>query len=73
MTFGEKIVGKTFNPSGDDKVARIKQLAAEMADICFEEYKKTNASRERDIVADKAFQDIMQASSSAVRLVTFKF
>ena len=33
LTFGEKLVGKTFNPSGDDKVARLKALAAEMSDI----------------------------------------
>lgn len=33
LSFGEKLVGKTFNPSGDDKVARLKALAAEMADI----------------------------------------
>lgn len=33
LSFGERLVGKTFNPSGDDKVARLKALAAEMADI----------------------------------------
>lgn len=29
MTFGEKAVGLTFNPSGDEKVTKIKQLYAE--------------------------------------------
>lgn len=33
LTFGEKLVGVDFNPAGDDKVKRLKQLAAEMANI----------------------------------------
>lgn len=37
LTFGMKLVGIDFNPSGDPKVVRLKQLGAEMADIV-EEY-----------------------------------
>lgn len=33
MSFGEKLCGVDFNPAGDDKVKRLKQLAAEMANI----------------------------------------
>ena len=33
LTFGEKLVGKSFNPSADPRVDRLKALAAEMADI----------------------------------------
>ncbi len=33
LTSGEKAVGLTFNPSGDDRVAKIKQLCAEVFDI----------------------------------------
>ena len=33
MTFGEKLVGLSFNPSVDQKVQRIKELAAKMADF----------------------------------------
>jgi hypothetical protein len=33
MTFGEKLVGLTFNPSGDAKVQRAKELCAELADL----------------------------------------
>lgn len=32
LTFGQRLVGLTFNPSGDDKVGRAKQLCAELAD-----------------------------------------
>lgn len=33
MTFGEKAVGLTFNPSGDEKVNRAKQLMADAIDL----------------------------------------
>ena len=34
MTFGEKAVGLTFNPSGDAKVQLVKQLFAQIIDLC---------------------------------------
>ena len=36
LTFGEKLVGLTFNPSGDEKVLKAKQLCAELADLMHE-------------------------------------
>lgn len=33
MSYGEKAVGLTFNPSGDQKVEKLKQLYAEIIDI----------------------------------------
>ena len=36
LTFGMKLVGIDFNPSGDPKVVRLKELGAEMADIVAE-------------------------------------
>jgi hypothetical protein len=45
LTFGEKAVGLTFNPSGDPIVARIKQLYAQIIDLCDDERKKVNAGR----------------------------
>lgn len=32
-TFGQKAVGLTFNPSGDEKVTKIKQLYADIIDL----------------------------------------
>jgi hypothetical protein len=37
MTFGERLVGLTFNPSGDDKVATAKRLCAALADLVQEQ------------------------------------
>jgi hypothetical protein len=33
-SYGHKLVGFTFNPSGDPKVAQLKGLFAEIIDIC---------------------------------------
>jgi len=34
LTYGERAVGLTFNPSGDEKVQKVKELYAEIIDIC---------------------------------------
>lgn len=36
MTYGQKAVGLTFNPSDDSTVLRIKDLYAEIIDLCHE-------------------------------------
>jgi hypothetical protein len=69
-TFGEKLVGKTFNPSGDDKVARLKALAAEMADIV-EGHPSTN-SYVGNLIKGNALREILNAQMNAVKHVTNK-
>ncbi len=34
MTYGQKAVGLTFNPSNDETVDKVKKLYAEIIDIC---------------------------------------
>lgn len=36
QTYGQYMVGSTFNPSGDEAVTRIKQLTAELIDLILE-------------------------------------
>jgi hypothetical protein len=40
MTFGQKAVGLTFNPSGDPTVHELKTLYAQIIDICERERSK---------------------------------
>jgi hypothetical protein len=76
LTFGEKLCGVDFNPAGHEKVKRLKALAAEMADIVFEEYKVSgngkpvDGGRLRDILAEGAFQSILNGQMNAVKFVT---
>jgi len=73
MTFGEKVVGKTFNPSGDDKVARLKQLAAEMVDIVEQDYSKKPITPIGDILFQQAVGEILNGQMNAVKFVTNKY
>jgi hypothetical protein len=36
ITYGQRAVGLTFNPSGDPGVHRVKELYAEIIDLCSE-------------------------------------
>jgi hypothetical protein len=45
LTFGEKAVGLTFNPSGDPVVHEIKNLYAQIIDICHAQREQVNRGR----------------------------
>lgn len=45
MTFGEKAVGLSFNPSGDPTVNKLKALYAQIIDVCHEERQRVNQGR----------------------------
>lgn len=73
MTFGEKLVGLTFNPSGDKNVSRAKELCAELADLL-----NDNADPNKDrplcrLLFDKAIGDILDAQMNVVKVLTFKY
>ncbi|MBS1960764.1 MAG: hypothetical protein JST04_01005 [Bdellovibrionales bacterium] len=77
LTFGEKLVGITFNPSNDEKVHKLKSLFAEAANIVketFEESNSTDAEHEnlRKIVFVESIGEILKAQMCAVKLVTIK-
>ncbi len=89
LSFGSKLVGLNFNPSGDDKVTRLKVLAAEMADIVNEEYTTKLAEKlaldegDKDkpwdevqlmgMIHKQSIGEILNAQMTAVKLVTFKY
>ena len=74
LTNGERLVGKTFNPSGDDKVAKAKELCAELADMIYSskqesfEYGTLTALKEQ--LADRALMDILAAQMMVVKTLT---
>jgi hypothetical protein len=73
MTFGEQLVGITFNPSNDDKVAKAKQLCAELADLLNDhneckEQKTQNSQR----LFSHALGEILNAQMNAVKVLTYQ-
>ena len=70
-SFGEQLVGLDFNPSGDPDVTRVKELAAEMAEIMKKNY-ENNRSPIKSILFDHAIGEILNAQMSVVKVITMK-
>lgn len=73
MTFGEKLVGLTFNPSNDDKVAKAKRLCADLADLLHEEMNLRISSRLSNVLENNAYCEILNAQMNVVKALTLKY
>jgi hypothetical protein len=74
LTFGEKLVGLTFNPSGDEKVTRAKQLCAELADLIYQDYdSKEEVTDFYDYLYEHTVGEILNAQMNVVKVLTFKY
>mgnify|MGYP003603720872 FL=1 len=78
LTFGQKAVGLTFNPSGDDNVTKAKQLMAEAIDLLEKDHaEKTDngnmmSSWTRNVFRTAAFNAIITAQMALVKYLTWK-
>jgi hypothetical protein len=78
LTFGEKAVGLTFNPSGDEKVNKAKKLMADALDLLQEaeleksDYGKITQNWEANVFRTNAFNKIVDAQTSLVKYITWK-
>lgn len=69
LTYGERAVGLTFNPSGDANVDRIKRLSAMIIDICNQ---LSSSGGERGILAIEAIRQTQTAQMWAVKAATWR-
>ena len=73
LTFGEQLVGLTFNPSGDPKVQRVKEICAELADLLRENHiKEEEFSFLKNILYNHTIGEILNAQMNVVKVLTFK-
>jgi hypothetical protein len=76
LTEGERLVGKAFNLSGDDKVAKAKALCAELADMIYvaktESYTHGTFAVLREQLTERALMDILAAQMMVVKTLTLK-
>lgn len=70
QSFGEKAVGRQFNPSGNDRVDRVKRLYAEIIDILHEDRGTYRDERARH--ASVGITDAEGAQMRAVKALTFE-
>lgn len=69
-TFGETAIGASFNPSGDEKVAKLKKLYAAIIDVLNDD--RGDHRDERARLASVAITEAQTAQMWAVKTVTFK-
>jgi hypothetical protein len=71
-TFGELLVGLEFNPSGDPDVHRVKELAAEIAEILKRRYEEDQRGPVKSLLFDHAVGEILNAQMTVVKVITMK-
>lgn len=73
LSFGEKLVGITFNPSQDDKVAKAKRLCAELADLVNEHNESQKATQLSQRLFSHTIGEILNAQMNAVKVLTYQY
>lgn len=75
LSFGEKLVGIEFNPENIDKVAKVKSLFAEIANVLHDDRQSAdkNNSSLSEQVYNHAIGEVLNAQMSVVKYVTFKY
>jgi len=74
LTFGQQLVGLNFNPSGDSKVQRAKELCAELADLVHNSFMEREAKQETILLNAQLFNhavgEILNAQMNVVKVLT---
>lgn len=73
FTFGEKLVGLTFNPSGDQKVQRAKELCAELADLLNNHMSNKESWPLEQQLYNHTIGEILNAQMNVVKVLTLKY
>ena len=73
LTFGEKLVGLTFNPSNDDKVSKAKKLCADLADLLNDENNSKESTQFSQRLFSHAVGEILNAQMNVVKVLTLKY
>lgn len=72
QTFGEKAVGKSFNPSGDNAVDRMKAICANAIDEMNNFRNRQEATGEQKRLASVAITELQGAQMWGVKALTWK-
>lgn len=72
QTYGEKAVGLSFNPAGDQAVYEIKKAFAVAIDLIQDERAKDTTPSEKGAMLTLAIREAQSAQMWAVKAVTWK-
>lgn len=72
-TFGQKLVGFNFNPSGDPRVQRVKEICAELADLVREDNHVLDLNNTvKHHLIHHTYGEILNAQMNVVKVLTLK-
>lgn len=71
LTYGEKAVGLTFNPSGNEEVQKAKELYAQIIDLC-NKMTMTDIPSEKTRLAKIAITEAQTGQMWAVKAITWQ-
>lgn len=72
LTYGEKAVGLTFNPGGNEKVDTVKRAYASIIDLV-NSLPVTASNDEKSKLIEEAIRQAQTAQMWAVKAITFQF
>jgi hypothetical protein len=80
LTFGQKAVGLTFNPSGDETVTKAKQLCADLIDLVEQKMEFNESTKEAgtrlswitNVFRTAAFNAVIASQMAVVKFLTWK-
>jgi hypothetical protein len=73
LSFGERLVGLTFNPSNDDKVGKAKRLCADLADLLNDTKMQQETSQMHELLFRHTIGEILNAQMNVVKVLTLKY
>lgn len=68
VSIGKRIIGD-FNPEGDEKVLKVKEMCAELIDMMIEHQKTKGAIT---MLLDNAVCEVISAQMKVVKILTYK-
>ena len=71
LTYGQESVGIDFNPAGDPNVLKVKDLCAQIIDLC-DQLRGTEKS-EKARLFSVAITEVQTAQMWAVKAITYKY
>ncbi len=72
LTYGQKLVGLTFNPSGDPEVIRVKQFFADLIDTCYGKFVDAQMTPTSFLIYKDTIAQMITAQMWAVKMLTWK-
>ena len=71
-SFGEQLIGVTYDPASEDQVIKIKSMFAEIAELMKKDYTENNRHPLKSLLFDHAVGEIVNAQMAVVKLITLK-